>query len=387
MLKRLAAMTLVNSFGNGMFFTVSALLFTRVIGLSAAQIGLGLGVAGIFGIIAGVPCGRLADRYGARRVLMALLAVESVVILGYTQVSGFAAFVSVACVVAFVDRGGAAVRHALIATSFTPGERTRGRAFLRVLINVGMGAGSAAAVLALLAEAYLHVVVINAVTFAVSALLLVRLPDPARAVVQRRRSAFADRPYLLITVLNAIIAMQAGVLEVGLPLWIVQSTNAPTTVVAVAVVLNTVMVILLQVRMSRGTEDPYKAARIYALAGLLMATACLVYGGAGGQSAIFATVALLVAVAVHTLAEILSAAGGWALSYELADQSRPGAYQGVFQSGYSAGMALAPALVAMTALEHGLLGWAALGTIFAAAGLAMIPATRWAVTASAPTKS
>lgn len=221
-------MTLVNTFGNGMFFTISALLFTRVIGLSTAQLGLGLAIAGVFGIVAGVPCGRLADRFGARRMLMTLLAVESVIILGYTQVQSFAVFLFVACLVTFVDRGGAAVRHALLATSFTTEERTRGRAFLRVLTNVGMGAGSAVAALALLAdtkEAYLAVVAVNAVTFGVSALLLLRLPDPEPApkAHEKNRSALTDRPYLLITALNAVIAMQAGVLEVGPPLWAIQS--------------------------------------------------------------------------------------------------------------------------------------------------------------------
>ena len=37
----LAAATLVNTFGNGLFFTVSVVYFTRIVGLSAHQLGWG----------------------------------------------------------------------------------------------------------------------------------------------------------------------------------------------------------------------------------------------------------------------------------------------------------------------------------------------------------
>ena len=54
----LALATLVNTMGNGLFLTGSVLFFTRVIGLSPAQVGLGLSAAGICGMVAGIPLGR-----------------------------------------------------------------------------------------------------------------------------------------------------------------------------------------------------------------------------------------------------------------------------------------------------------------------------------------
>jgi hypothetical protein len=41
-------------------------------------------------------------------------------------------------------------------------------------------------------------------------------------------------------------------------------------------------------------------------------------------------------------------------------------------------MMAGPALVTVTAIEHGTLGWAVLGTLFAVTGLAVRPAVRWA---------
>jgi hypothetical protein len=46
--------------------TGSAVFVTRSVGLSAAQVGLGLTIAGAVGLGAGVPAGRAADRRGAR---------------------------------------------------------------------------------------------------------------------------------------------------------------------------------------------------------------------------------------------------------------------------------------------------------------------------------
>jgi MFS family permease len=93
-----------------------------------------------------------------------------------------------------------------------------------------------------------------------------------------------------------------------------------------------------------------------------------------------AAVALLMLAAVaQTLAEMLSSAAGWALSYDLADQAAQGACQGVFNSGYTAGMLLAPLVISSTALRFGPPGWLALGAVFALAGAALVPATRWAL--------
>ena len=81
---------------------------------------------------------------------------------------------------------------------------------------------------------------------------------------------------------------------------------------------------------------------------------------------------------MQTLAEVLCSAAGWALSYDLADPDAPGAYQGVFTSGFALAGMLAPLIVTSTALRFGFAGWVALGALFAAAGLALVPVSRWA---------
>jgi MFS family permease len=424
-LRSLTSVTLVNTFGNGLFFTTSALFFIRSMGITPAQLGLALAIAGGCGIVAGPPLGWLADRWGARRVLVAALAAEGAGTLGYVAVHSFVALLPLLCAVTFVDRGGSGVRNALIATALPPADRTYGRAYLRAVTNVGIGAGAAVAAAALQSNtqgAYMVAVIADAITFLAAAALLAPLKlaaapgapvserggpavsrerwrraagrrgtpghdGPRRRAGPAPRSALTDLPYLLISALNGLMSLQFGMLQVGVPLWVVRSTHAPRLTVSVVLVLNTAMIVLLQVRASRGVEDLHHAAVVCRRAGLLLAAACAGFGYAHGLPAAAAVAVLVAAAVAQTVAEMLSAAAGWSLSYGLADQAAHGAYQGVFNSGFSAGMLLAPLVVTSTAIRFGVAGWIALGAVFALAGAAFIPATRWAVARRAAGRS
>lgn len=387
LVRRLTAATLVNTFGNGLFMTISALFFTRSVGLSATQVGLGLTLAGGFGILAGIPAGHLADHMNPRRLLVVLLLLEAAAMATYTQVHSMATFVPAVCAVAVLDRSGSAVRYALIAIALPPEQRTATRAFLRAVTNVGIGAGAAIAAVALQADtraAYLTLILLDALTFVGAAAVLAGLPLPqrwrpaSRATNSPRRRAIADAPYLLITVLNALIALQFGLLEVGVPLWIAGHTHAPRALVSVMFILNTVLVAAFQVRASRGIDTVASAVRGFRRGGMLLGASCLVYAAASGSAPWLAATVLIVGAIVHTGGELISSAAGWQLSYDLASPDAPGAYQGVFQSGFAAAQMLAP-IVATTAIHLGRPGWVVLTGIFVLAGAAFAPATRWAV--------
>lgn len=415
--RRLSWMVLVNTVGNGLFMAVSVLYFTRVTGLGVGRVGIGLTAAGLCGVVASIPAGRAADRWGSRRVLMVLCVVEAVGMASYVLVRGFAVFMVVVCLETAVDRASSAVRNALYADALPKATRVQGRAYLRAVTNVGIGAGAAVAALALQADsrpAYDAVILANAVTFAAVAAMLPRIPLTARdadaaSVVQaedaaeqaqqagaasaadagdapgttgtltvRPRGALRDAPYLAVTLLNALLTLQFAVLNVGIPLWVVRETDAPRVVVSAALILNTVLVVAFQVRATRATRDLRSAARACRASGLLLAGSCLVIALTHGLPGAAAAAVLLAAVVLETAGEVFSQAGGWLLGYDLADPAAPGAYQGVFNAGASAGMMAGPAVVTATAVDHGPLGWAVPAALFALSGAAMVPAVRWA---------
>ncbi|WP_428951593.1 MFS transporter [Streptomyces sp. cg35] len=385
LLLRLSLLTLLNAFGRGLFFPVSVLYFTRIIGLSATSVGIGLTVAGLFGIAAGVPAGRASDRWGRRPVLTVLWIGCGAALAAYTLIGSYASFLATAIGYAALCQASMGVRNALYADVLPAGTRVEGRAHLRMVTNVGMGVGGAFGALALQVDSragYTALILVDAVAFVGSALMVLRLPGGgARRPVddspaESRWRAVRDLPYLGVTFLNAVLALQYSLLEVGLPLWIVQHTDAPRWSAALIMILNCALVALLQVRATRGVEDLSGAVRAMRRSGLLLALSCAVFACTAGLSPLWALAVLVVGAVVQVLAEVLSAAGGWTVGYGLADARAQGVYQGVFNSGQAAATMAAPALVTATAIDHGTAGWAVLGVLFVAAGLGVGPAVR-----------
>ncbi|MFD0527718.1 MFS transporter [Kitasatospora arboriphila] len=111
----LAGAQLTNALGDGAFLVTSALYFTRVVGLSAGQIGLGLTLGWAAGALAGVPLGHLADRRGPRGVA-ALLAVATSAAVGvFLLASSFPVFLAAAVLYGCAQSGLGAARQALLA--------------------------------------------------------------------------------------------------------------------------------------------------------------------------------------------------------------------------------------------------------------------------------
>ncbi|MEU2627504.1 MFS transporter [Kitasatospora sp. NPDC007106] len=387
--RRLAAITLVNTLGNGLFMTLGALYFTRMLGLPAAQVGIGLTAAGLCGVLIGVPAGRAADRWGTKPVLLALVGAEAVGTACYPLVSGFTAFVLLACAVTATDRGTATVRNALYAEVLPPDRRVAGRAYLRVVTNVGIGVGTGIAALVLVADtrgAYTAAILADVATFVAVFAMYALLPTPqagprgtADESAPRTGSALRNLPYLVVAGLAGVLGLQFAMIEVGVPLWIVDHTEAPRVLVACTLVVNTILVVALQVRATRGTEEPTAAARIFRRGGVLVALSCAAFALAGGLPAWAAVLVLLAGASLQALGEVLGQAAGWALGYDLAEEGAHGEYQGVFNTGFSAAMMLGPVLITTAVIGHGTLGWAALAGLFAAASAAMVPAVGWAL--------
>ncbi len=382
----LARTHLVNSIGDGAFYVTFALYFTHVVGLSAAQFGLGMSLAWAAGFLAGMPLGHLADRVGPRRTAVALAAGTAVAVAVLPTARSFPAFLLVICAYGVCQSGLIAARQALLTRLVEPAERTRVRARLQARINGGLALGSVVGAIALALdtrEAYLAVLALDAVAFGVAALLLSRLPAgtaPAPgAAAEPALTVLRDRPYAVLTLLNSVMLLYMPLLSLVIPLWIAAETAAPTWVAALVLALNTVSVMLFQVRVARRVTDVPSAARTVRTAGLVMLAACAVFALTAGTASPWLTCAVLIAAALlQVLAEMLQAAGSWEISFGLAPAGRHGLYQGMYNSGVPLARILGPAALTGLILGYGAAGWLVLGAGIAAAGLATVPVTRWA---------
>ncbi|MFE3454575.1 hypothetical protein ACFXJ8_37200 [Nonomuraea sp. NPDC059194] len=68
----------VYTVGSGLYLTAGVLYFTQAVHLPAAQVGLGLAIAGFVSLAVGIAVGHLADRRGARGVYATTLVVQAV---------------------------------------------------------------------------------------------------------------------------------------------------------------------------------------------------------------------------------------------------------------------------------------------------------------------
>ena len=415
-LRILVIATLISRVGRGVFLTVTVLYFTLIVGLAAHEVAIVLAAASAAGVLSSLAGGWLADRMSARRLLIVLSTLDGIGLICYVFAGDFVSALVIAVLVGAVEQAANSTRLAILARAFDGEGRVHARAVLRTVTNVSIAVGSGIGALALIAgtaEAYRWIIAGAGVMYLLGVTQLVRLPasvdapnrplsapvttktgstDVAASARSERLALRAHSPwrnprYLALTALSAIFGMQFGVSEVGVPLWIANETAAPEVLVAVVLILNTVIVVLFQVPLSKGTHDLRKAGRVSAVAAWLMAAACFVYASAAGLGVGFAIAVIIVAALAHAFAEVLSQAGGWGLSFELADPVRAGTYQGVFAMGYSVGALAAPLVVTSTALTLGLGGWAILAAVFLASGLGTwaiaVAAARSAATASA----
>ncbi|WP_189335367.1 MFS transporter [Actinoplanes ianthinogenes] len=373
----MALSTLVNTVGMGLFLSAGTIFLIRSAGLTPAEAGAGLTAGSLIGFGAGVVVGDQADRRGAREVVIAAMLVEAVASVGLLLVHSVWALVLVAAVAAVGRAGSGSARGAMIGVLAEEGRGAALRTYLRAVTNVGLAIGmlGAAAVLAIDSRAaYVGLILTDAVTFLLAAAVLTRLPHlpPTRSAAaapdERRWLALRDRRYLGFVAASSVASLQYWVLVQALPVWIVLRTAAPRSTAALVLFVAAVTVALTQIPATRSIDGPRTAARLLARSGPLFLVAWVLMAAASAPPAWAAVALLLVAVLVHSLAEVWQAAGTFELSFALARPEAQGQYQGVIGLGHGFVEAIAPVIVIALCVDGGAPGWIALALVVTVAG-------------------
>ncbi len=373
----LSLATLINTFGNGLFMTIEVIYFTLYVGLTPAQVALGLSLGGGVSLLFNIPAGHLADRYGPRDITAIAYGGEGLALASFVFIHSFLPFLIMSLLMGAVGATGQTLRMATIAKFGVGEERVRIRAYTRAVTNLGIGLGAVFAGFALAINTrsgYVTMLLLDAATFFGAAYVWRRLPYVAPTVRKGEPFSFIalkDKRFVSATLLNGVMSLHFIIQNVAIPLWIVHETKAPRWWVAVLMLINTISVVLFQVRASKGSGDVKEGARMYARAGYLVAAACLLYALSAGASRIVACVVLVFAALVHVAGELIGSAGSWSIGFGLANQAHQGQYQGVYSMGFGLGGAVGPSLVTALAIGMGRIGWVILAGIFLTTGVLM----------------
>ncbi|MFF2624388.1 MFS transporter [Kitasatospora griseola] len=380
--RTLALLHFLDSVGGGVFTSGSAVYFIVVAHLSAPQVGLGLSIAGLSGFVSSVLMGMAADRIGARRLLFLALLAIGVAYCFYPVVDSLPAFFAAVGVVGALEWGSGPLFHTLIAELVPESDRVSARAALRSVFNVGfsLGALMAAALIGIGGSAMQMLPLGNALSFLLAAGLVLRLPaTPAPRTRTERASRFRalkDTPFLGVIGASSLLALHGAVLVVGIPLWLVTSDKLPRSVIPVVFVLNTILVVLFQVKFAKGSETLGGSVRAARKAGLISVVACLAMAIGNVTTAWVAGGFALAAVLLVTFAELGQSASAFGLGFGLAPEAARGEYLGAFHLHVVVQATVGPAVVSFLVIHYGSYGWLTLCLVFLAGTAAIAPAVR-----------
>ncbi|WP_234018152.1 MFS transporter [Streptomyces sp. ATexAB-D23] len=377
----------VDRTGSGLWAASSVLYLTFVTHLSAQQIGVLLGTAGVAGIAGSPLAGRLAGRFPVRPLLIGCHLLRLVTLTLVLLCTSFGALLVVVAVTYLGDRA-AKTLEMLFATRAAGERRVAYQALSRSAANAGYGVGAGLAAIGLAigtTDAYRALILGNALSFVVAAALVWRTGEPAgrtREVARaapvpddatpapRPKSPWRDRGYLRFVLLDIPMNLDDSVLAVGLPLWLVNRTSAPHALVPAFLVINTVLVVALQLAVSRRAEGPRKAVRAVLLYGALMFVCCALPAVATGCGTWAAATVLLAAAVLVTMAELMRSVSSWELAVLLSPPDERAAYLGVAGMSQSIQKSAGPPLLTGVVMAAGPVGWLALGAVVA--GLAVV---------------
>ncbi|OKI84063.1 MFS transporter [Streptomyces sp. CB02414] len=375
--------TLVLSVGRGAWYACWALFFLRSVQLSPAQFGIGITAAGLVGMVAGMPVGYLADRIGPREVLMAVAAVQGLATMSLALVHDFWTAMIATTVVVTAEKASPGIRIAVLSGLTDGPDRLKSISNCHVIKEIGAVAGSVIGIVVLTLDnrpGYVGMVLFCGAASLAFTALIARVPHVEslrERQVTRKMLVLRDRPFLVLTVLNGVLALNWGVLDAGLPVWLTSHTQAPPWTMGVLLAFNGVVIVLLLNRFTQAATTVPSAGRMSALAGVTLAVSCLLFATTDGAAAGTVIALLFVAAAVHTLGELFFVAGGYGLSVGMTREDAHGEYQGMFGVGEGAAMMLAPGLLTALLAGWGSPGWLLLAGLFLASGTGLLYTSRW----------
>ncbi|KQY50167.1 MULTISPECIES: MFS transporter [unclassified Nocardioides] len=383
---RLSVQSLLFAIGEGTFMTGSAVFFTQVVGLTAAQVGLGLTIAGVAAFLVAVPMGKVVDRFGPRRMWAVSAAGQAAMFAVWPFIGSFEGYVSMAVGMEVIGALGGAAYGAYTLDVLPHDELVKSRAYMYSALNLGFTVGSMLGGIALAFHSNDVIRLVpwfTTIVFAINAVCIIKLPraphdlrtKEERAVKIPGPSALRNVGWLLVTFFVGVLWTNQVLLNLVIPLWLVEETDAPRVLLAFLFGTNTVMCIFLPMLAARGVKDIPTALRATRFSTSFFVLSCLITLFTHDTIG-WLTIALVwLGHVTVTGAELYLSAASWSFEAELMDPRRRGEYQGAAELTGTLGRVWAPAVYTFLAMEWGATGWLLIAGIVVVATIGLVPAS------------
>ena len=375
--RKLTFANFINTFGNGMFHTVGIIYFSFTVGLGAHAVAFAFTIGAAVSLAVSVPAGHLADRYSPKLIGIVSFTLQGLILGAQIFTKTWNVFVVLLCLEYFVERFGQNARMSYIAQIGEGQKRVEARAYMRAVTNLGIGAGTLIAGIALAintATAYKTMIALDALTFIFAAIAYARVPNIPPTLQEHEKfdwTVLKDHRYIVATALDGGLTLHFLIQNIAIPVWVVQETNAPRWMISVIMLMNTLAIVLFQVRTSKKYTDVRIAVRQFQRASLYVAIACLIYATSTGVNAYLASAILLIAMGAHIAGELVGSNASWMIAMDLADERRQGVYQGIWSMGFGLTDMIGPSILVALVIGIGQFGWVILAAWFILVGQMM----------------
>lgn len=381
--RNLSTQSLLFAVGEGTFNTASAVFLIKVVGLSAAQAGLAITITMVASFLLSYPLGRLTDRLGPKRMWSTAAFGRCAALAALPFVDSFESYLVVGIAFASFEALGDVSREAYILDVMSREERLSTQAYLYSWLNAGFTIGALLGGLALAADSLTLVQYtpwFAAAMMAVNGLSISRMPrapHDLRIAAGETRQRFTEpgplrNPgWMLVSTFLGTLWTNQVLLNIVIPLWLVERTDAPPVLLAWLFGTNTVLCIFLPAYMSKTVTDVRTAVRNVGVTTAFFVVSCGITAATHTTEGLWTIALIWVGHVTVTGAELFLSAAMWTFQADLMDPRRRGEYQGVGDVFNKLGFLWAPALYTFLAMEWGATGWAliALISVVAAAGM------------------
>ncbi|MFC9687193.1 MFS transporter [Kribbella sp. NPDC056951] len=373
----------IDSFGGGCAGPLLLLYFVRVADIPLGTAGVLLTVATLFSIAAPAAVGVVIDRIGPRSLVVGAQFAQALAFVGFFFGRSIWLLFLSALVTTMGQRVFWSSIFSLLADVADDGDRDRwfGLGGMMQAGGFALGGLAAGALLAIGGTTpFLVAMAVNAVTFCLAGLLLLRL-HPSHHLRSTEDSGPApllrkDRPFLILIAANTLLALCMMMLGVGLPVYIADALPTPEWLLGPLLAGVSVVLATLQTVVVRRTEKRRRTTALV-VTGVVWAVWALLMASLTQLPTALVTVALVLATVVYAFASLVHSATNNALAAGVAPLVGRGKYLSYWQYSFTFASVLAPAFFAQLFEVRHELPWlvtAVIGLIAAGIIAAVTPA-------------